>query len=214
MSSAVLCGMFPRLWHDSVVPGQRYLVLQGLRLNIGTIYELGLPSHVRQVDAAMHVGEYGKTFFFVGDFYYRCVSKAKTFPFNIKFLVRRTECFLLAYPSWKVPEMFPAILIIVWAITFLLEQTDVVTARCSLWHKHEVWSGKFCRNPIKIQIVLWMILPEKDESLNRSRFVCNVDVTIALSGTMSEGGGWILVSPDSFGLTGLESPEELTLPSS
>lgn len=48
-------------------------MLQGLRLNIGTIYELGLPSNVRQVDAAMHVGEYGKTFFFVGDFYYRCV---------------------------------------------------------------------------------------------------------------------------------------------
>lgn len=54
-----------------ILTGQRYLVLQGLRLNIGTIYELGLPSHVRQVDAAMHVGEYGKTFFFVGDFYYR-----------------------------------------------------------------------------------------------------------------------------------------------
>lgn len=48
-------------------------MLQGLRLNIGTIYELGLPARVRQVDAAVHVGEYGKTFFFVGDYYYRCV---------------------------------------------------------------------------------------------------------------------------------------------
>lgn len=78
-------------------------MLQGLRLNIGTIYELGLPSRVQQVDAAVHVGEYGKTFFFVGDFYYRCVfwvlQKQKKIPFNIKFVVKRAECFLPAYPS-------------------------------------------------------------------------------------------------------------------
>lgn len=37
----------------------------------GSIYEFGFPSRVRQVDAAVHVSEYGKTVFFTGDLYYR-----------------------------------------------------------------------------------------------------------------------------------------------
>lgn len=115
-------------------------MLQGLRLNIGTIYELGLPSRVGQVDAAVHVGEYGKTFFFTGDFYYR-------FVFRVLF-VTPTE-------------------------------------------------RKWC-----------------SESFYSSRFVLDAYVTNEFSDMMSEGGGWILVFPDPFGLTGLESPGELTRPSS
>uniref|UniRef100_A0A3B4X5B4 Matrix metallopeptidase 20a (enamelysin) n=1 Tax=Seriola lalandi dorsalis TaxID=1841481 RepID=A0A3B4X5B4_SERLL len=36
----------------------------------GSIYEYGFSSRIRQVDAAVHVSEYGKTVFFTGDFYY------------------------------------------------------------------------------------------------------------------------------------------------
>lgn len=54
-------------------PGQKYWLVQKLqtRRSTGSIYEFGFPSRVRQVDAAVHAGEYGKTFFFTGDFYYR-----------------------------------------------------------------------------------------------------------------------------------------------
>uniref|UniRef100_A0A4W6CTX7 Collagenase 3 n=1 Tax=Lates calcarifer TaxID=8187 RepID=A0A4W6CTX7_LATCA len=37
----------------------------------GSIYEYGFSSRVRQVDAAVHISEYGKTIFFTGEFYYR-----------------------------------------------------------------------------------------------------------------------------------------------
>uniref|UniRef100_A0A3B4UJS6 Collagenase 3 n=1 Tax=Seriola dumerili TaxID=41447 RepID=A0A3B4UJS6_SERDU len=37
----------------------------------GSIYEYGFSSRIRQVDAAVHVSEYGKTVFFTGEFYYR-----------------------------------------------------------------------------------------------------------------------------------------------
>uniref|UniRef100_A0A8D3D610 Collagenase 3 n=1 Tax=Scophthalmus maximus TaxID=52904 RepID=A0A8D3D610_SCOMX len=37
----------------------------------GSIYEYGFASRIRQVDAAVHIGEYGKTVFFTGEFYYR-----------------------------------------------------------------------------------------------------------------------------------------------
>lgn len=57
---------------SSVFPGQKYWLVQKLqRSSTGSIYEFGFPSRVRHVDAAVHVGEYGKTFFFTGDFYYR-----------------------------------------------------------------------------------------------------------------------------------------------
>lgn len=101
-----------RLWSASwSVPGQRYLMLQGLRLNIGTIHQLGLPSHVQQVDAAVHVGEYGKTLFFVGDFYYRYAFKL----FLLFFSVRNTLCVLLPCLSWYLISY-----LYVWAIISVL----------------------------------------------------------------------------------------------
>lgn len=66
-------GVWWRLCDGSMFPGQKYWLLQKLqrRSSTGSIYEFGFPSRVRQLDAAVHVGEKGKTFFFTGDFYYR-----------------------------------------------------------------------------------------------------------------------------------------------
>ncbi|XP_033970594.1 matrix metalloproteinase-18-like [Trematomus bernacchii] len=36
-----------------------------------SIHEYGFSSRVKQVDAAVHISEYGKTVFFIGEFYYR-----------------------------------------------------------------------------------------------------------------------------------------------
>uniref|UniRef100_A0A8D2ZL79 Collagenase 3 n=1 Tax=Scophthalmus maximus TaxID=52904 RepID=A0A8D2ZL79_SCOMX len=51
----------------------RYWVVQQLKTKsrTGSIYEYGFASRIRQVDAAVHIGEYGKTVFFTGEFYYR-----------------------------------------------------------------------------------------------------------------------------------------------
>ncbi|XP_047451210.1 matrix metalloproteinase-20 [Mugil cephalus] len=56
-----------------IFTGRKYWVVQQLKTKSrsGSIYEYGFPSRVRQVDAAVHVSEYGKTVFFVGEFYYR-----------------------------------------------------------------------------------------------------------------------------------------------
>ncbi|XP_030599866.1 matrix metalloproteinase-20 [Archocentrus centrarchus] len=53
--------------------GNKYWVVQQLKMKSrsGSIYEYGFSSRVRRVDAAVHVSEYGKTMFFVGEFYYR-----------------------------------------------------------------------------------------------------------------------------------------------
>ncbi|KAM4590405.1 matrix metalloproteinase-20 [Fundulus diaphanus] len=53
--------------------GHKYWVVQQLktRSTTGNISEFGFPSSVRQVDAAVHVAEHGKTIFFTGQFYYR-----------------------------------------------------------------------------------------------------------------------------------------------
>ncbi|XP_043974901.1 matrix metalloproteinase-20 [Gambusia affinis] len=53
--------------------GHKYWVVQQLKTRgtAGNISEFGVPSSVRRVDAAVHVAEYGKTMFFVGQFYYR-----------------------------------------------------------------------------------------------------------------------------------------------
>uniref|UniRef100_A0A8C4EDW2 Peptidase metallopeptidase domain-containing protein n=1 Tax=Dicentrarchus labrax TaxID=13489 RepID=A0A8C4EDW2_DICLA len=45
--------------------------LQSITYHAGSIYEYGFSSRVRQVDAAVHVSEYGKTVFFIGEVYYR-----------------------------------------------------------------------------------------------------------------------------------------------
>ncbi|KAM3875319.1 uncharacterized protein ACN63O_000382 [Diretmus argenteus] len=56
-----------------IFTGHKYWVVQQLKMKsrAGSIYEYGFSSRVKQVDAAMYVSEYGKTFFFVGDVYYR-----------------------------------------------------------------------------------------------------------------------------------------------
>ncbi|CAN9511545.1 unnamed protein product [Ophioblennius macclurei] len=59
--------------------GRKYWVVQRLKSKSrgGSIHEFGLPSSVRRVDAAVHVGEYGKTVFFVGELYYRYDEQKK-----------------------------------------------------------------------------------------------------------------------------------------
>ncbi|KAM9318642.1 stromelysin-1-like [Pholidichthys leucotaenia] len=56
-----------------IFSGHRYWVVQQLKIksHSGSIYEYGFSTRVRQVDAAVHVSEYGKTFFFTGEYYYR-----------------------------------------------------------------------------------------------------------------------------------------------
>ncbi|XP_034024662.1 matrix metalloproteinase-20-like [Thalassophryne amazonica] len=56
-----------------IFTGPKYWVVKQLKTksHARSIYEYGFSSRVRQVDAAVHVGEYGKTFFFIGEVYYR-----------------------------------------------------------------------------------------------------------------------------------------------
>lgn len=42
-----------------------------MKSHAGSIYEYGFSARVRQVDAAVHVSEKGKTLFFTGELYYR-----------------------------------------------------------------------------------------------------------------------------------------------
>uniref|UniRef100_A0A672IWB2 Collagenase 3 n=1 Tax=Salarias fasciatus TaxID=181472 RepID=A0A672IWB2_SALFA len=65
--------------YDIPAKGRKYWVVQQLKAKSrgGSIHEYGLPSSVRQVDAAVHVSEYGKTMFFVGEFYYRYDEQKK-----------------------------------------------------------------------------------------------------------------------------------------
>uniref|UniRef100_UPI0037E89184 matrix metalloproteinase-20 n=1 Tax=Semicossyphus pulcher TaxID=241346 RepID=UPI0037E89184 len=55
-----------------IFTGHKYWVVQQLKMKsqAGSIYEYGFSSRVRQVDAAVHIAEYGKTFFFIGEVYY------------------------------------------------------------------------------------------------------------------------------------------------
>uniref|UniRef100_A0A673BW91 Matrix metallopeptidase 20a (enamelysin) n=1 Tax=Sphaeramia orbicularis TaxID=375764 RepID=A0A673BW91_9TELE len=77
-----------------IFTGHKYWVVQQLKMksHAGSIYEYGFPSSVRQVDAAVHVSEYGKTIFFTGELYYRYDEQKKKMDPDInEFLV----CFLL-----------------------------------------------------------------------------------------------------------------------
>ncbi|MBN3324945.1 MMP20 protein, partial [Atractosteus spatula] len=53
--------------------GPKFWIVQQLNMKSysGSIYDIGFPTEVKQVDAAVHVKEYGKTYFFVGERYYR-----------------------------------------------------------------------------------------------------------------------------------------------
>ncbi|KAM9359003.1 LOW QUALITY PROTEIN: matrix metalloproteinase-20 [Symphorus nematophorus] len=56
-----------------IFTGHKYWVVQQLKMksHAGSIFEYGFSPRVRQVDAAVHVSDYGKTVFFIGDVYYR-----------------------------------------------------------------------------------------------------------------------------------------------
>ncbi|XP_037402738.1 matrilysin [Pygocentrus nattereri] len=53
--------------------GPKYWVVQqlGIKSYYGSIYEYGFPVRVRQINAAVHISKYGKTYFFTRDTYYR-----------------------------------------------------------------------------------------------------------------------------------------------
>uniref|UniRef100_A0A4W5RAR3 Matrix metallopeptidase 20a (enamelysin) n=1 Tax=Hucho hucho TaxID=62062 RepID=A0A4W5RAR3_9TELE len=55
------------------VSGPKYWVVRQLKMksHFGSIYDYGFPARVRHIDAAVHISEYGKTFFFIGRDYYR-----------------------------------------------------------------------------------------------------------------------------------------------
>ncbi|KAF3847944.1 hypothetical protein F7725_020972 [Dissostichus mawsoni] len=57
----------------AVLCGHKYWVVRQLKMksHARSIHEYGFSSRVKQVDAAVHVSEYGKTVFFIGEFYYR-----------------------------------------------------------------------------------------------------------------------------------------------
>ncbi|KAK1899480.1 Collagenase 3 [Dissostichus eleginoides] len=56
-----------------IFTGHKYWVVRQLKMksHARSIHEYGFSSRVKQVDAAVHVSEYGKTVFFIGEFYYR-----------------------------------------------------------------------------------------------------------------------------------------------
>ncbi|XP_070761390.1 transforming growth factor beta regulator 1 isoform X1 [Enoplosus armatus] len=62
-----------------IFTGHKYWVVRQLKMksHAGSIYEYGFPSGVRQVDAAVHVSEHGKTVFFIGEVYYRFDERSR-----------------------------------------------------------------------------------------------------------------------------------------
>lgn len=73
---AVLVVCFHRVPDAVNVPcvsGPKYWVVRQLKMksHFGSIYDYGFPARVRNIDAAVHISEYGKTFFFIGHDYYR-----------------------------------------------------------------------------------------------------------------------------------------------
>ncbi|KAM4628411.1 matrix metalloproteinase-20 [Polymixia lowei] len=55
-----------------IFTGHKYWVVQQLKMksHAGSIYEYGFSTGVERIDAAVHISEYGKTFFFIGEVYY------------------------------------------------------------------------------------------------------------------------------------------------
>ncbi|XP_076833480.1 collagenase 3 [Brachyhypopomus gauderio] len=62
-----------------IFTGPRYWVVHrsGVRSYYGSIYEYGFPLTVKSVEAAVHISEYGKTYFFPEDVYYRFDETAR-----------------------------------------------------------------------------------------------------------------------------------------
>uniref|UniRef100_A0A4W5R9S9 Matrix metallopeptidase 20a (enamelysin) n=1 Tax=Hucho hucho TaxID=62062 RepID=A0A4W5R9S9_9TELE len=73
-----------------VFTGPKYWVVRQLKMksHFGSIYDYGFPARVRHIDAAVHISEYGKTFFFIGRDYYRYDEHRRRmdpgFPRNIQ----------------------------------------------------------------------------------------------------------------------------------
>nr|XP_046169698.1 matrix metalloproteinase-20-like [Oncorhynchus gorbuscha] len=73
-----------------VFTGPKYWVVRQLKKksHFGSIYDYGFPARVRNIDAAVHISEYGKTFFFIGHDYYRYDEHRRRmdpgFPRNIQ----------------------------------------------------------------------------------------------------------------------------------
>uniref|UniRef100_A0A8K9UKW9 Peptidase metallopeptidase domain-containing protein n=1 Tax=Oncorhynchus mykiss TaxID=8022 RepID=A0A8K9UKW9_ONCMY len=90
---AVLVVCFHRVPDAVKVPcvsGPKYWVVRQLKMksHFGSIYDYGFPARVRNIDAAVHISEYGKTFFFIGHDYYRYDEHRRRmdpgFPRNIQ----------------------------------------------------------------------------------------------------------------------------------
>lgn len=58
------------------VAGPKYWMVQKLKMKSygGSIYDYGFPTTVKKIDAAVHLREYKKTYFFTGHVYYRYVG--------------------------------------------------------------------------------------------------------------------------------------------
>ncbi|KAK6296054.1 hypothetical protein J4Q44_G00337670 [Coregonus suidteri] len=73
-----------------VFTGPKYWVVRQLKMksHFGSIYDYGFPARVRNIDAAVHISKYGKTFFFIGHDYYRYDEHRRRmdpgFPRNIQ----------------------------------------------------------------------------------------------------------------------------------
>ncbi|KAM6932988.1 matrix metalloproteinase-20-like [Xenentodon cancila] len=74
-----------------IFTGPKYWVVRQLktRIKANIIHEYGFPSRVKQVDAAVHVDEYGKTMFFTGEFYYRYDEHKKQMDPGFPRLIRK-----------------------------------------------------------------------------------------------------------------------------
>ncbi|CAB1348046.1 unnamed protein product [Coregonus sp. 'balchen'] len=71
------------------VSGSKYWVVRQLKMksHFGSIYDFGFPARVRNIDAAIHISEYGKTFFKDHDYYIYDEHRHRMdpgFPRNIK----------------------------------------------------------------------------------------------------------------------------------
>lgn len=74
---ACLCRVTIMSAFPFLVSGNKVWAFSGYDLVQGypkSISSFGLPKTVKKIDAALHSPETGKTFFFVGSNYYRCVS--------------------------------------------------------------------------------------------------------------------------------------------
>lgn len=66
------------------------------------ITKLGLPKTIEKVDAAVHIGDTGKTLLFTDETYWRSVVISQLFTFVGKYIVCHFH--LIFLPSWSTPS--------------------------------------------------------------------------------------------------------------